>query len=156
MDYFKIITLNNKRLAIYKTGEIVFWDIIKNQYHNKGWNIHSFSTDKKGYLRCCVNTKNFKIHRIIAYTFLDLDIENSKLQVDHIDRNKSNNKLENLRIVNNSQNMCNRECKGYSKCNNKFQSEIQINKKKIYLGKFDTEDEARQAYLEAKEIYHNI
>ena len=48
--------------------------------------------------------------------------------------------------------------KGYSfiKRINKFQSQICLDDKRIYLGLFNTEQEAREAYLEAKKIYHII
>ena len=66
--------------------------------------------DKDGYLTCAFY-KNFKqqikkIHRILASVFIpnpgNLPI------VDHIDRNKTNNSLENLRWVSSSMNSRNR------------------------------------------------
>ena len=48
-----------------------------------------------------------------------------------------------------------KDAKGYSynKRRGKFQAEIQINKRKIYLGSYDTAEEARNAYLEARDRY---
>ena len=48
--------------------------------------------------------------------------------------------------------------KGYSwkKSANKFKSYININKKKKHLGYYTTEQEARNAYLKAKETHHVI
>ena len=80
-------------------------------------------------------------------------------QIDQIDGNRSNNKIDNLREVTNQQNSHNRtKAKGYffNKKTNKFQSTIVVNYKTIYLGSFNTEQEARQAYLDAKKIYHII
>jgi hypothetical protein len=78
--------------------------------------------------------------------------------LDHINRDKTDNKISNLRIVDAQQNSFNKTQKGYSwhKRNNKWQSSIRVNKKLIYIGSFDTEEEARNAYLEAKEKYHII
>jgi hypothetical protein len=79
--------------------------------------------------------------------------------IDHIDGNKSNNKIDNLRDVTRQQNQWNRTtAKGYSwnKIANKFHAQIKINKKTKNLGLFQTEQEARNAYLKAKEIYHVI
>lgn len=65
--------------------------------------------------------------------------------------------LENLRIVSHIQNCWNiKDVKGYCKVKNKFKVIITINNKQILIGYFDTEEEARQAYLDAKKIYHVI
>lgn len=79
-----------------------------------------------------------------------------KMQVDHIDRNRQNNLLSNLRLVTNQQNSYNTGAKGYSwdKNNNKWIVWIQYDGKQKYLGRFVNEEDARQAYLDAKKIYH--
>jgi hypothetical protein len=78
-------------------------------------------------------------------------------QVDHIDGNKLNNNINNLRWVSASENQHNRKtAKGYyrNKQHNKWQAQININKKIHFLGFYDTAEEARQAYLDAKKIHH--
>jgi len=54
--------------------------------------------------------------------------------------------------------MWNKKSKGcyYDKNCNKWQSIIRVNKKKIFLGYFNTEKKAHNAYLEAKKILHKI
>ena len=158
MDYFKIITINNKRLCVYKNGEVLFWDNCRfNTKYKFGWNIHKDSITKKGYIHFSINDKKILKHRIIGMAFLNLDINDSNSQIDHIDGNKQNNNLENLRIVSNQENQWNRKnTKGYRKIGNKFYPRILFNNKSINLGCFDTAEEARQAYLNAKEIYHKI
>jgi hypothetical protein len=54
------------------------------------------------------------------------------------------------------QNNFNTCAKGYTwnKPAKKWMAQINLNKKHMYLGCFDTEEEARNAYLEAKKIYH--
>lgn len=76
--------------------------------------------------------------------------------IDHIDRDRSNNKIDNLHIVSHQENNNNKFGKGYEKKGNKFQSRIVVNRKRIHLGMFCTEQQARQAYLDAKKIYHNV
>lgn len=78
--------------------------------------------------------------------------------LDHINGDKKDNRITNLRSVTQQQNNFNRKAKGYhfSKRLNKWHSQINFNGDKIYLGLFNTKDEAHQAYLNAKKLYHKI
>jgi hypothetical protein len=79
-------------------------------------------------------------------------------EIDHINCVRHDNRISNLRSVTRQQNQWNRFGKGFHfhKKRNKWQASITINKKGIYLGMFNTEEEARAAYLKAKEKYHVI
>lgn len=78
--------------------------------------------------------------------------------IDHINCIKDDNRICNLRSITKQQNEFNTKSKGYcfDKCRNKFLATIGLNNKIIYLGRYNTEQEARQAYLEGKEKYHKI
>jgi hypothetical protein len=76
--------------------------------------------------------------------------------IDHIDQIKTDNRIDNLRSVTNQQNAFNNQAKGYVLQNNKWRAYIHHNNKKIHLGYYKTEEEARQSYLLAKEKYHII
>jgi hypothetical protein len=78
--------------------------------------------------------------------------------VDHIDRDKSNNHISNFRPATSQENNFNTDAKGYSwhKRAKKWQAQIQLNRKSIHLGYFDKEEDARNAYLKAKAIYHKF
>ena len=71
---------------------------------------------------------------------------------------KTNNNVENLRIVNNQENQWNTESRGYyfDKKKKKFNARIVYNNEHIFLGLFNTSEEAHQAYLDAKLKYHII
>ena len=50
-------------------------------------------------------TKEWRVHQLMAITYLNHIPQNHKLVIDHIDGNKLNNKIENLQIVTNWQNL---------------------------------------------------
>jgi len=59
-----------------------------------------------GYVECCLNRKPYSKHRIIAIQFIPNP--NNLPYIDHIDRQKTNNHVSNLRWVNNSTNQFNK------------------------------------------------
>lgn len=113
-----------------------------------------------GYIECYI-IHNGKMYNVLGHR-LAWFLHYGKLPVnfiDHIDGVKNNNVISNLRDVTQQQNnMNNTKAKGFNwhKQHKKFTSQIQINGKKIHLGLFRTENEARAAYLVAKAKYHTI
>jgi hypothetical protein len=73
--------------------------------------------------------------------------------VDHIDRDTSNNRAWNLRIVTRRVNTQNRGTfkGGATKDRNRWKARIRIDGKQMHLGMFDTKEEAVRAYLAALE-----
>lgn len=116
----------------------------------------------------CKNTKGYirfdlyvdgKSYNVCGHQFAYFSIHNeTPNEIDHVNRDRSDNRIENLRSVTRSENQQNKDSKGYSfnKKEKKFQASIKINKKAIHLGWFKEEDDAREAYLNAKKIYHTI
>ncbi len=110
------------------------------------------------YIRIEVNKKMYPLHRIIyKYFNPDWDMTYShNNQIDHININPIDNRIENLRVVNNSQNQrnqnkrknCSSKYKGVSRHNknNKWVANITINGKLKHLGMFDNEEDAYEAY----------
>jgi hypothetical protein len=107
-------------------------------------------------------TKKIRIHRLVANEFLEASHEIK--MVDHIDRNRLNNYVTNLRYVTVQQNQMNRtkrsntssKYKGviFKKQCNKWQSRVQYDGKRISLGYFDNEQEAARAYnAKAMELF---
>lgn len=83
--------------------------------------------------------------------------------VDHINGKKGDNSISNLRLADRSKNMQNLKIAnknsrtgllGVHIDKKKFGASITLNYKRIYIGNFDTAEEAHQAYLEAKRRLH--
>ena len=160
---YRIITLHDNKLKVYRDyrieREFVFKWGSNDRKYKKGdiiWKLVKQTKNTVGYYVCRINKKIYLIHRIIAYTFLGLDIDNLTQVIDHIDRNKTNNNVVNLRIVTKNQNYWNKEAKGYWKTKNSYEALIKVSGKKIYLGRYKTEACARLAYLTAKSHYHQF
>ena len=122
--------------------------------NDKTWRILKGNKDSSGYLEVGLyknkKPKMFKIHRLVGIYFIE-NINNYK-EIDHINRNSLDNRVENLRWATRSQNTANRVkfknsssiYKGVSfyKPSNKWCSRIRIDYKTTSLGYFNTEIEA--------------
>jgi hypothetical protein len=84
-------------------------------------------------------------------------------EVDHRDRDRSNNKLDNLRLATRSQNTTNKAVQKSSQTgikgvnrreNGTFRAYLSAQGRRINLGTFRTAEEARSAYLEAAKLHH--
>ena len=82
--------------------------------------------------------------------------------IDHINGDKYDNRLSNLRLATRSQNGCNNPLrsnntsgyKGVSARRNGWLAQIKYEKQHIYLGDYPTKEEAYAAYCKAAEKYH--
>ena len=70
--------------------------------------VKEYIEKKNGYIRCNLNQKLYQKHRIIALQFIENDDPENKLEVDHINHIRSDNRIENLRWVSRSENSKNR------------------------------------------------
>ena len=159
MEYKEII-FRETLLRVYPTGEILKLFNISNQFGKKGdWVTCNKGLDSRGYYYTEIKGKSFRCHRLIGMVYLDLDIDNPKLQIDHINRIRTDNRVENLRIVTQQQNAFNcSNTKGYyfRKDRNKYRAYIRVNGILKHLGYFDTKEEAHERYLQEKAIMHII
>jgi hypothetical protein len=122
------------------------------RYKNKLLKPHLHS---EGYLKTCLDKKRYSIHRLVYELFGKN--WNPKMSIDHINQDRQDNFIKNLRLVNYTQNRWNSKHKNtvgltgvYIKPSGKFASRI----KNIYLGTFDTAEKAHEVYKEkAKELY---
>ena len=152
------IELFGNKLKVFECGKVLVLGKTKpykDEYFEKKCKLTN-----KGYKRLELchegKGKQYLIHRIIAYAYLGLDIHNPKKQIDHINRDKSDNRVSNLRIVSNQENQFNTKAKGYYKCGSKYQARIMLNGKLIYLGVYETRELAYNAYLIGKQIHHQL
>ena len=128
----------------------------------KKWTCCNDNKPNPLYIQIEINNKFYQLHRLIyKYHNEDWDItDNSKdNHIDHININSLDNRIENLRILTNSQNQRNRKKKpncsskyiGVTKNGKKWKVVIRIGSKNKYLGLFKTEEEAAEAYIKKKE-----
>ena len=115
-----------------------------------------------GRMHVRVHGRTWLQHRLIWY------IVHGELpsEIDHVDGNGANNRLNNLRAVSHAENMHNMRRPqrnntsgflGVSHVGNlktPWKATIQKNRKKVHLGFFDTPVAAHAAYLEAKRNLH--
>ena len=115
----------------------------------KGTNHVYGYVDMYGYIQAHINHKTYRVHRII-WEMLKGNIPDGYV-IDHIDGNRCNNRIENLRLATPSQNVANSKGygiypKGVKAHRNKFQARIKHKGKEYHLGTFDTPEQAKEAY----------
>jgi len=117
-------------------------------------------TMANGYSYIKINKKLYLSHRL-AWIYINGEVTK---ELDHINNNRSDNKISNLRIASKFQNQCNKKVnknniygiKGitlHSKCN-KFQARIGLNNKTIYVGLYDDFFEACCSIISVRNKLH--
>jgi len=150
-----------KELFDYKDGNL-YWKVKKQRItcgDVAGSLLRKYG-NKTDYWAICADGNNYKAHRLIwLYHFGYMPP-----MIDHIDGNGLNNKIENLRIATPSQNAFNRKISPKSKSGikgvywnsrlNKWRVDINAFKKRVYLGLFQTKEEAAVIAAEARNQLH--
>lgn len=143
-----------------ETGYLI-WKINKDPFKCKGK--IAGSVDSIGYRIIVIDGVNYKSHRVVWLYHNGCWPED---QIDHINRNKDDNRIENLRECSTKENCQNRKKQrnntsghtgvNWSKSCNKWRVEICVNRKGKYLGLYENLEEAIQIYKEAKRKYHTF
>jgi hypothetical protein len=104
-----------------------------------------------GYRRISISGKNYWAHRL---AWLHVYGAWPQHQIDHIDGDRSNNRIANLRDVSSRINSQNRVVTGAYFQDGRWKVRIITPHDNLYLGGFPSKEEAEAAYLKAKRTYH--
>jgi len=150
---YRIIVKNGNTICCFRDGRIFTKCNVTSKHGKKGdWIERTNKPNNCGYIQIKIGGKDYLAHRLIMEAFHS----ESEQQVDHIDRNKTNNNFENLRYCTASENGVNRDyvdnAKGYSwhKKHKKWYVRIKIDGKQHSLGYFDNEEDAKQVSEQAR------
>ena len=142
----RTVTYSNGRESFYK-GKIIKGGV------NKGYKQTTLSSDGIG--------RNFKFSQLAAMTFLGHEPNGHELVIDHVNGDKSDDRVENLQIVTHRANSstCFRSDRdsfsseyagvNWEKKLSKWRARIYHDEVHTHLGRYDTELEASNAYQEA-------
>lgn len=138
-QYYKIVLQDNNYFLIDEDDYMRFKD-------------YKFYTSSFGYVCVYVNGRDVKLHRLI------LNAENKKDVVDHINGDRLDNRKINLRMASFSENCINikrrkNNTSGYTgvkweEKTGKWRADIQKNHQHIFLGYFDSKNDALKVRLE--------
>ena len=117
-----------------------------------------------GYREVNVNNQSYKEHRAIWMWYTG---KLPSKYLDHINGDRTDNRVFNLRECTHQQNCQNRTSANYAKTSKyigvsrynkseKWTALIGVNNKQINLGRFNSEEDAYQAYRNAKVKYHTF
>lgn len=116
-----------------------------------------------GYISLCVDGERHRAHRLAwlhVHGVWPLDC------IDHIDGNRSNNSIQNLRDVSRGVNIQNQRASTARNASagllgvtfyartGQWMAQISVNKRRKHLGYFETMEQAHQAYVNAKRKHH--
>lgn len=166
MNDFELMKLKEKSIPVSTLREYFSYDGINLIWKRTTTNrvkrgAIAGSKTVSGYLQVGFLGVDIKVHRIIWALVHGYWPE---LIIDHKDGNRLNNRIENLRETNFNGNLRNMRIPshntsgikgvGFCKQTKKWTCSIHVNNKKIWLGRYDTKEEAAKVYEEASKKYH--
>ena len=131
----------------------LFYWLVDRKGHAKAGDIAG-AKHNRGYIRIGVNGESYLAHRLAlllsGMTLMDRD------QVDHINGDRSDNRLSNLRIATHSENCQNAKARkdnatglkgvGYDRRRGMWRARIKFDRSAKWLGYFNSPEEAHAAY----------
>lgn len=146
-------SLRTNTLSFQEAHEWFFYDFETGKLHWKlrpsrraRWGTEAGSINIDGYIRLELKGKEYRAHNIV-WIMNGNQLPDGKT-VDHIDQCKTNNRISNLRLANDRQQMMNKMTRGFywSKRRQKWQTQHKVNSKQYWLGYFKTALQARLRY----------
>jgi hypothetical protein len=141
----------------YREGKL-YWKYVKSIAIKTG--DEAGANDGYGYRVIRFNNKLYRAHHLVYLMFNGV-LPN---RIDHINSNRSDNRIENLRIATDSENNCNKtkqsnNTTGYKNVRwheriKKYEVSVQINKERKYIGVFEDLELADLVAQEARNKFH--
>ncbi len=148
-----------KELLCYDQQTGIFtWN--KSRFKCRPGDVAGDNSHRKGYIQIRLDYKKYYAHRL-AWLFVHGTWPSGV--IDHINGITSDNRIANLRDVTQGANRQNQKTPSsplgvlgvcFNKRAGRYVAQIMLNRKHNFLGYFDTPEEARNAYLEAKRLLH--
>ena len=160
---YRVMVLNDTTMKVFRDGRI--HTLFKYKDGREKWTVRVFRLHN-GYPHVMIGSRknkraNYFVHNIITLCYLGE--KPLGYQTDHINSIRTDNRVENLQYITPQQNYQKRKTKngrnikGYFLTKyGKYRAQITLDNKSFNLGSYDTEEEARQTYLDAKLKYHNV
>jgi hypothetical protein len=152
-----MLTVDRLNTLFYEVDGVLFWK--EDKRNNPVKDKEAGYLFRDGYKRVKVDGKIYTIHRLIFFKHYGY----FPVEIDHINNNKLDNRITNLREVTRCQNQWNRPVKRnsttgvkgvYPHFRGKFSAEIRQSGTKHYLGLFNTVEEAAKAVQQKREELH--
>ena len=150
------------RLFTYdRESGVLYWRIRDRNTIRRKYVAGSIKGAKDGYRRVGIKGKTYQEHRIIMMLCFGHIPENA--EIDHINHVRDDNRLVNLRFVTHGGNMRNKSVSSkntsgvtgvcFLKASKKYMAQISVDWETIYLGIFETLEEAAEARRQADRKY---
>lgn len=166
-DYLKSVLDYNKETGkfTWKKRDLIFFKSVRaaNSFNSKYSGKRAGNKNISGYRTIRLHGDNYYEHRL-AWMYVYGKFP--KNEIDHINSNRSDNSIKNLRLATRAENSQNQQKApshnkytkligvSFNKRAGLFIAQIKINRKNNHLGYFSDPIKAHQAYIEAKRKIH--